>query len=190
MKLSATPESSSAKFSGFRAARRFDCVALTALQIYWIVTVKVIELTGVPLLAVPVRVAVVLPLGPVPEPLPEPLLLLLLLPPLQAASPIISAKAARAKVALDQSRLRRLFDLLAKRFARIRPRTSAISASPVDRPVFQWRPDGVSQLAEVVLTVTVTGTLAVLAVNTTEAGLKPQVAPAGRPEHAKFTVPL
>lgn len=45
--------------------------------------------------------------------------------------------------------------------------------------------------AAVVLTVTVTGTLVVVDVKVAELGLKLlQVAPAGRPEHEKVTVPV
>jgi hypothetical protein len=63
--------------------------------------------------------------------------------------------------------------------------------------MFHGWPEGMSLLAVVVFTVTVTGTLVVPVVKATELGavkpvppLKLQVAPVGKPEQARVTVPV
>jgi hypothetical protein len=143
-----------------------------------IVTVNVIEDAGAPLLAVPVRVAVVLPVAP---------LELLPLPPPHATIPATTAITTTARALFHRNSCRR-----ALTSARNSKRTSTGRSSPFlghGRMPFE-RLSGRVMLADVVFTVTVTGTVVVLDVNVTELGLKLHVAAVGRSEHARLTVPV
>lgn len=112
---------------------------------------------------------------------------LLELPPPHAAIPATSAKVAKAKAKLHRCSFPLM---LTSNAARKRPKARVTSA-PVAHGLFaSGRLAGPIIPAAVVVTVTVTGTLVVVEVNVTEAGLKLHLAPVGKPEHAKLTVPV
>jgi hypothetical protein len=140
---------------------------------HWIFTVNDIDETGLPLLAVPVSVAVVVPGG------------LLPFPPPQATIQVHSVTTSAIQMAL-----------LARLGFRLSTRKSANKAIPmkartadVSHTRMLGSPGCVRPL-DAVSTVTVNGTFVVLDVNETEDGLNEQLAPLGKPEHAKLTVPV
>lgn len=152
------------------------------------VTVNVIEDAGEPLAAVPVRVDVVLPVGP--PLLLEELELLELPPPPHAAVVIRTTIAIRVKTVLH---LRSFPRVPTNKASRKMPEATLTPASIVHSCGGPKRLAGPTMLAVVVFTVTVTGIPVVEEVddvNATELGLKLHVAPVGRPEQERLTVPL
>jgi hypothetical protein len=142
---------------------------------HWILTVNVIDEDGFPLLAVPTRVAVVLPVFP------------LLAPPPQPANPANTPMINTAKSATRRSRGCRLpIAKVARSNVRVKQRSAAI----VREGRVPNRRTGATKLADVVATVTANGTLVVVDVKAIELGLKLQVPPVGRPEQARLTVPV
>lgn len=149
-------------------------------------TVNVIDAVGEPLLAVPTSVAVVPFVLPLEEL--DLLELLELLP--HAAVVIRSAKAIRARAALH---LRSFPRVLTSRAKKKMPEVSVMPATTIHGRGEPRRLPGPIILAAVVFTVTVTGMPVVDEVdevNTTELGLKLQVAPVGRLEQERLTVPV
>ena len=137
-------------------------------------TVNVIDEDGVPPLAVPTSVAVVL-LGESP------------LPPPHAARPLNNAKARVTNPAARRRFAPRALSIsVPAKNVPIRPSARGI----VRRCICEYGSYGLFRLLDVVFTVTVNGTLVVLDVNVSELGLKLHVAPVGRLEHAKLTVPV
>src|SRR5579862_2066442 len=138
-----------------------------------IVTVNVIEEAGAPELSVPVRTAVVFPVGP--------------LPPPHAAKPTRKrTTSTRARAMFGRNSLRRV------PASSRSPRTKIITAHSLrggSGPV-PGRRTGFITLFDVVFTVTVTRILVTVDVNVIELGLKLQVASFGRLEHARLTVPV
>lgn len=148
-----------------------------------------------PVDAVPVSVAVVLPVGPVVPPLPllpdDPELPEELLPPPpQAAIVRIIATARAASTGLHLRALPRPPNHIATN----RPIEARLTPAAIGNGFTgKIRRAGPVMLAVVVFTVTVTGMPVVEEVdevNTTELGLKLHVAAVGRPEQARFTVPV
>jgi hypothetical protein len=171
-------------------------VASSSLCPYWIVTVKFSEDTGVPPVAVPVNTALVLPVDPVVVVvLLLELLVVVLLPPPHAAIAVTSDNASSIPAILQPSCLRcGLIRRVAAKITRPSEIAPPVSHPPVSHlTVPQGRRNGLTVLAVVVFTVTVTG-IPVVAdvedVNTTVLGLNVQVAAVGRFEHAKVTVPV
>ena len=156
---------------------------------HWIVTVKLMEDTGEPLLPVAVSTALVLPVVPVVVVVV--VLELVLLPPPHAESIVNRTKAVSAKAVFQRISL---WYELRNRIAKRIPSPAIIALPIAHLLVSPGRADGLIMLAVVVLTVTVTGIPAVGEVEevkvTEELGLKLHVAAVGRLEHAKVTVPV
>jgi hypothetical protein len=147
------------------------------------------EDVGEPPLAVPVSTALVLPVVPVVVVVVV-VVVVLLLPPPHAAIAVTSDNASSRPAMLQPNCLRcEPANIIVKSIARP-SETVLASTHPSGVP---GRFAGLVMLAEVVFTVTTTGIPVVAEVeevNTTEVGLKVQVAAVGRFEHAKLTVPV
>jgi hypothetical protein len=151
---------------------------------HWIVTVKFSNDVGEPPLPVPVRTLVVAPEGLVGL---VGLVELELLPPPHATMMVATEKAISIAAARHHIFL---FCAFFNRNISDKPRILNAARAAIHPVVPHGRTKGMIPLAVVVFTVTITGTLVVLAVKTTLVGLKLHVAAVGRFEHDRVTVPV